>query len=321
MVEARRPRRARTVVATVATLALLALGASALPVPELSGRVVDLADLLPADAEARIDAKLVAFEQRTGAQVAVLTVTSLEGDPIEDFSIRVVEAWKLGRQGKDDGVLLLVSRDDRKMRIETGYGLEGQLTDAQSGRILDGVLRPRFRAGDYRGGIEEGVDTLLGTLDGLDVLPPEPAPGETPWGVRILGGLLFLVVIGTFSAVAVVAPGGVAWLLYVFLMPFYAAFPTALFGPKALVLFALWVIGFPILRLALKTPWGKAFQKQFPTFDPTATPSRSRWSSGGWSSGGWSSGGWSSGGGGFSSGGGFSGGGGSFGGGGASSSW
>ncbi|HET9208994.1 MAG TPA: TPM domain-containing protein, partial [Thermoanaerobaculia bacterium] len=121
-------------------LLVLAPAAQAREVPYLSGRVVDEAAMIPADARQRIEQKLAAFEQRTGGQVAVLTIESLQGDPLEDFSLRVVETWKLGKSGKDNGVLFLVSEQDRQMRIEVGYGLEPELTDAESGRILDNVV-------------------------------------------------------------------------------------------------------------------------------------------------------------------------------------
>ena len=144
-------------------LVLVSLQAAAAdkPVPFLSGHVVDEAGMIPEDARQRIDQKLIAFEQSTGAQVAVLTVESLDGDPLEDYSMRVVETWKLGKKEKDNGVLLLIAEQDRKMRIEVGYGLEGELTDLESGRIVDNVIRPDFQKGDFAGGIEHGVDSIL----------------------------------------------------------------------------------------------------------------------------------------------------------------
>ena len=135
-------------------LALAAATAPALEVPYLAGRVNDLADLLSPGAEARIEEELAALERETGAQGAVLTVPSLEGDPLEDFSLRVVDTWKLGREGVDDGVLLVIARDERQVRIEVGYGLEATLTDVGSKRILSDVMTPRFRAGDFDGGVE-----------------------------------------------------------------------------------------------------------------------------------------------------------------------
>lgn len=138
----------------VLLLALAAGPSPALEVPYLSGRVNDLADLLNPGAEGRLEQTLGQLEQETGAQAAVLTIPSLEGDPLEDFSLRVVETWKLGREEADDGVLLLIARDDRKVRIEVGYGLEATLTDVQSKRIISNLMTPRFREGDFDGGVE-----------------------------------------------------------------------------------------------------------------------------------------------------------------------
>ncbi len=286
----------------------LATAATGLEVPFLAGRVNDYAEILSAAAEERITAKLEAHEAETGNQVAVLTVASLEGDALESFSLRVAETWALGRAGVDDGVLLLVARDDRKMRIEVGYGLEGALTDAQSGRILRNILTPHFRAGDFDGGIEQGIDAILGTLAGGDVIPASApahdfAPGLGDLGGRLAAGGLFLLVVGMFSLVALFSPGCQSWFLYVFLMPFWGAFPAAFLSPKVgLVSLAAWVVGFPILKLILSsTGAGKRWVSSHPGW--------TNWTSGG--GGGWSGGG----------GGGFSGGGGSFGGGGASGSW
>lgn len=304
----------RTRAVFLATL-FLAAAASAKEVPFLSGRVNDLANLLDAAQRERVEARLAALEQATGAQVAVLTVDSLEGEVLEDYSMRVVETWKLGRQERDDGVLFLVAVNDRKMRLEVGYGLEGTLTDALTRRILDNVVRPRFKAGDFGGGIEAGVEAIAGTLQGQNVVPAE-APAGAPAGppplvARIVGMLIFALVIGVFSVIAVISSGCQSWFLYVFLMPFYVAFPSALLTPYVgLPIFAAWLIGFPILKFWLgKTPAGKAFVRTHPSL-ATFVASAARSSSGrGWSSGGGSSG---------SS---FSGGGGSFGGGGSSSSW
>lgn len=286
----------------------LAPALAALEVPYLAGRVNDLADLMADDVEQRITAKLAAFEEATGAQVAVLTIPSLEGEVLEEYSLRVAETWGLGRAEEDDGVLLLVARDDRKMRIEVGYGLEGRLTDLQSGRILRNVLRPAFREGEFGRGIEEGVDLIVATLQGDDVIPADPprrVTSDAPWPARILGLLLFLGFLSLFMLSALFSSGCSGWFLYLFLVPFLVAFPSAIVHPKVgVALAAVWLIAFPILKLILAyTGWGKRFTKEYPGL--------SRWGRSGGSS--WSGGGFSSGG--------FSGGGGSFGGGGASSSW
>jgi uncharacterized protein len=276
-------------------------------VPFLSGRVVDEAGIIDAEMELQITARLRRLEDATGAQVAVLTVQSLEGDPIEDFALQVAETWKLGRQDKDDGALLVVAVDDRAMRLEVGYGLEPTLTDALSARILDGALRPRFRAGDFAGGIQSGVEAIAGVIEGDETAVPEVSSdelAEAPLGARLGAGFIFLVVVGVFSLQALFSSGCGSWILYVFLMPFWLLFPMGIIHPVAgLVCFGLWLFGFPILHLffARSTP-GRRFVNSTPWIGSFTS------SGGGWSSGGFS-------------GGGFSGGGGSFGGGGASSSW
>jgi uncharacterized protein len=301
--------RRRALSLLVAAL-LAATPLAALDVPYLSSHVNDTAAMIPAGVRDHIEGQLAAFEKATGAQVAVLTVPTLDGDPIEDYSIKVAQTWKLGRKGVDDGVLFLVARDDRRMRIEVGYGLEAKLTDAQCGRILDDVVRPAFRNGDFGGGIEAGVNAITGTIEGKDVIP-SPSPfrsrgtAEVPLAGRLLGTLIFVIVIGVFSAVALFGKGCMSWFLYLFLMPFYAAFPAALWGAPGALAIPVWLLGFPIAKLLLgKTGAGKSFLKAHPGLVAFAA----------------SSGRSGSGGGGFS-GGGFSGGGGSFGGGGSSGSW
>lgn len=283
--------------------------AAAKEVPFLSGRVVDEAGLLPADRRASLEEELRSFEEATGAQVAVLTVESLEGEVLEDYSLRVAETWELGRSGEDDGVLLLVARDDRKLRIEVGYGLEDELTDLEAGRIVRNVIVPRFKAGDYPGGIEAGVDAILGTIRGEPgAVPDDPSPspgGDLDLVGRGFMGLIFFVVVGLFSLIALFGKGCQSWFLYAFLLPFYFTFPLAIFGPAGVVLGFAWLVAFPILRLFLdRTPRGRRLVRNSPWMSGLSTwaaTSSSR--SGGFG------------------GGGFSGGGGSFGGGGASGSW
>lgn len=145
-----------------------------LEVPPLSGHVNDQADLLSPAAEQALERKLTAYEQKTQQQFALLTLESLEGDALEDFSIRVVEAWKLGKKGKDDGLLLLVVERERKLRIETGYGLEGDVTDAFSARVIRNVLAPAMRAGDVGGGIDRSFDALMQKASGQTVTLADP---------------------------------------------------------------------------------------------------------------------------------------------------
>ncbi len=183
--------------------------------------------------------------------MAVLILPSLGGEPLEEYSVKVAQTWKLGQKGKDNGILLLISRDDHKVRIEVGYGLEGTLTDLRSNEIIDQVIRPRFRQGDFDGGVEQGVDAIVKVLHGqpLPARPAAPAGGGLPIAGRIIFALVFLVVVGAFSLIAVATRGGLSWFLYVFLIPFYLAFPFAFAGPVvAAALTGLWLIGFPIVK-------------------------------------------------------------------------
>ncbi|MBU6167385.1 MAG: TPM domain-containing protein [Alphaproteobacteria bacterium] len=148
----------------------LAAPAFADPVfPKLSGRVVDAAAVLPADAVARLDARLKALEDSTGTQLVVATVPDLGGYEIEDYGYQLGRAWGIGQKDRNNGAILLIAPAQRKLRIEVGYGLEGTLTDAVSSRIIRRTIVPRFKAGDLAGGVEAGVDELIALL----ALPPE----------------------------------------------------------------------------------------------------------------------------------------------------
>jgi uncharacterized protein len=276
--------------------------ALALDVPSLEGRVNDYADLISPAAETRIEQVLAALEQDEGAQVVVLTIDSLGGEQLEEYSLRIAETWKLGREAQDDGALLFIAKNDRKMRLEVGYGLEPVLSDVMSRRILDQVLRPRFRAGDFDGGVERAVDAIDGLIRGTSTLPPpsrSDAQGDLP---PRMFGVLWLLFLVPFVFV-VIGTNPFQWFLYLFLVPFMFVGGLTTAGPGGSPFFAVfWLIAAPIIwfffgRRRKKRTTGKGGRRT-----------------------GWSSGSWSSGGGGSSSGG-FSGGGGSFGGGGSSSSW
>lgn len=157
----------------VALLALLLLAAPlfAQTFPQLSGRVVDAAGILTPDVVARIEAKSAAIEQQTGAQVVVATVPDLQGYPIEDYGYRLGRQWGIGQKGKDNGVILLVAPNERRVRVEVGYGLEPILTDALSSVIVQEQILPRFRTGDMAGGVEAGFNSIAKQVE----LPPEEA--------------------------------------------------------------------------------------------------------------------------------------------------
>jgi len=146
----------------LALLTLPAASLSALDVPRLTDPVMDTAGIMSGTERQELSAFLTGVSEQTGVQLAVLTLASLEGEPLEDFSMRVAEAWKLGRSGQDNGILLLVSLEDRAIRIEVGYGLEDKLTDAKSGLIIRNVLAPQFRAGRYGQGIAEAARNIVG---------------------------------------------------------------------------------------------------------------------------------------------------------------
>src|SRR5215813_5229309 len=135
-------------------------------VPQLTGRVVDQTGTLSSGDIAQLTQTLADLEKRKGSQIAVLIVPTTDGEAIEQFSLRVAEAWKIGRKKVDDGALLVVAKNDRHLRIEVGYGLEGALTDVTSRRIIDEIITPKFRSGDFAGGINAGVDRMIAVANG-----------------------------------------------------------------------------------------------------------------------------------------------------------
>ena len=165
-------------------------------VPALSARVTDLTATLSAEQKAGLEQTLQAFEASKGSQIGVLIVPTTGTEPIEQFALRVGETWKLGRKKVDDGALLIVAKDDRTMRIEVGYGLEGVLNDATSKRIISEVITPRFKTGDYYGGISEGVASMIKLVSG-EALPEPARKSASRSGGMDLGSLLPLIFMGT----------------------------------------------------------------------------------------------------------------------------
>jgi uncharacterized protein len=282
--------------AVCTVFAVLAAEGDPQPIPPLKERVTDTTATLSAADEARIEAKLKQFEAQKGAQVAVLIVGTTQPEAIFDYALRVGEAWKLGRKGTDDGVLFLIAKNDRKLQILTGPGVQGTLTDAMSKRIIAETVAPKFRSGDFAGGIEQGVDKIIGVLQGEALPPPQKkrvsVKSTNYEGFLIVGviaalfvGPLLRSLLGRFLGAGATAgvTGAAAWLIAGGLL-----FPIAVAVIVFLVVLLMGAMNF------------------------------SSGSGGGWSGGGWSSGGGSSGGGSSDS---FSGGGGSFDGGGASGDW
>jgi uncharacterized protein len=181
-------------------LALLMAGAAGplraqVPLPPLEARVTDLTGTLTAQQQSTLEEKLAAFEARKGAQVAILILPTTQPEDIAQFGVRLLESWKLGRKGVDDGAALIVAKNDRAVRIEVQYGLEGVLTDATANRIIEDTIVPLFRQGDFFGGINTGIDQMLKVIDG----EPLPAPDQKwkgreseglPWPFLVFGALM-----------------------------------------------------------------------------------------------------------------------------------
>jgi uncharacterized protein len=277
-------------------------------VPPLTGRVVDQTGTLDSSDIAALNQKLADLETRKGSQVAVLIVPTTEPETIEQYSIRVADAWKIGRKKIDDGALFVVAKNDRHLRIEVGYGLEGALTDVTTKRIIDEDITPRFKSGDFAGGISAGIDRIIRVING----EPLPAPEPPHWVDQ--DSLINLVnPFNPFVIIAVLVAGAVLRQTL-----------GRLLGSAAtggIVGFIIWLFAGSIaIALLLAFVTFVVAMSIDASVTPGPTVGRGRHSRGGAWGGGWSGGGgWSSG----SSGGGgdFSGGGGSFGGGGASGSW
>ena len=185
----------------IVLLALIAFPALAddLPVPALTGRVVDQAGILSSDDESRLTGKLHDLETKTSIQLVVVTLPSLRSRPIEDWGLALGRTWGIGQKGKDNGVLLVVAPNDRELRIEVGYGLEGTLPDATANAIIRNVIVPRFKAGSMAGGISDGVDAILAVLSGTgeEFTPSrEEVIGQTvsEW-IPVLFVVLFIVLV------------------------------------------------------------------------------------------------------------------------------
>jgi uncharacterized protein len=284
-----------TAIRAVALGLVLALGgpavaAAEVPVPQLKTRVTDLTGTLTQAQLQSLEATLAAFEQKKGSQIAVLMLSSTKPETIEQYSIRVAEAWKIGRARVDDGVILVIARDDHQLRVEVGRGLEGPIPDVVAKRIIREVIAPHFLNGDFNGGIVDGTAALMRLIEG-EPLPPPNQQAAGPSSSADLEGMFAPLLVATVFLGA---------LLSKVLGRFFGATVTA--GIVGIAAFA--VVG-ALLAAVLAA---------ILAFFVTLVLGASGFRTGGWGSGGWS-------GGGSSGGGGFSGGGGDFGGGGASGNW
>ena len=271
------------------------------PIPPLSAHVTDVTQTLSAAERQALEAKLADWEARTGGQFAVLLVPSTQPEPIEAYAIRVADAWKIGRKGSDDGVLFVVAKNDRKLRLEVGYGFEGILTDATSKRIIAETVAPKFREGAFGAGIDAGVDRVIGVLAEGKPLPAAKARSRAARGGGFDPGMLFVLL---FIVVPLV--GGV-------LKKLMGRFAGSTVG-SGLVGAAAWLFAGSIVIGVIAAV--VAFIVMIFSGAGTGLLSGGRRGGGVWIPPG--GGGWGGGGGG---GGGWSGGGGGFGGGGASGDW
>ncbi len=198
--------------------------AAFIAIPELKSRVTDLTQTLSTEQKNQLEAKLTAFEQQKGSQIAVLIVPSTQPEDIAQYAIRVVEKWKVGREKVDDGFLVLVAKNDRKIRIEVGYGLEGAIPDLTAKRVINEIISPQFKQGNFYGGLDAGIDKLIGLVNGEPLSAPAKTANssgnlENLLPILLFGGLisgLFLrSILGTFfgSAVNGSLIGGAVWLL------------------------------------------------------------------------------------------------------------
>ncbi|PPD54733.1 MAG: hypothetical protein CTY10_07490 [Methylotenera sp.] len=198
--------------------------ANLVAIPELKSRITDLTQTLSADQHVQLDSKLAAFEQQKGSQIAVLIVPTTQPEDIAQYSIRVVEKWKIGREKIDDGVLILVAKDDRKIRIEVGYGLEGAIPDLIAKRLISEIISPQFKQGNFYGGLDAGVDKLIGLIHG-EALPEPKASAASGNAIEnllpillfggLISGLVLRSILGNFAGSAVNGSlvGAAVWLL------------------------------------------------------------------------------------------------------------
>ena len=206
------------VVVLVTLLAFASATPAAVSFPPLTGRVVDDASILSADTKQKLDALLAEHERQTGNQVVVATLKSLQGQTLEQFSYQLGRAWGIGQKGRNNGALLIIAPNERKARIEVGYGLEGTLTDAQSKLVIENILLPAFRKKDYDSGILAGTVTILKLLGGTPtnadvyVQPEEPSPNRDSGGLPVVAVIVILwIVFGRFFWPLLFVGGGHGW--------------------------------------------------------------------------------------------------------------
>ena len=219
--------------AILALVFLAATTASALEVPRYSDPVNDTAGVMSPSAQQALTDRIKTHEGKTGNQIVVLTIPSLEGEDIEGYAVRVFESWKPGKKGKDNGILVVVATKDRRMRIEVGYGLEGTLPDSAAGEIIRTAMAPQFKKGDYSGGIDAGVTAIITLLEtGEQPATVEEGGGkfsDQPLSGQILSYVFLLVIPAAFAAYGILSPGVAGWIFCAIPVAFFLLFPPIVY--------------------------------------------------------------------------------------------
>ena len=214
----------RCLAAGLLLFSAVVFAADEVAIPPLQQRITDLTQTLSANEQAALESKLAQFEQQKGSQIAILLIPTTQPEAIEQYAIRVAEAWKLGRKGVDDGILILVAKEDRKMRIEVGYGLEGIVPDSIANQVILDAMKPRFKQDDFYGGLDVATDQLIARINGEPLPePPQTQASQGDWGdllpMLLFGGLLvggvLRAIFGNFLGGAVNGGlvGAAVWLL------------------------------------------------------------------------------------------------------------
>jgi uncharacterized protein len=269
-------------------------------VPFMTGRITDNAGILSPEERAGISDLLKSYEETSTNQIAVLTVPSLEGGRLEEFAERVLQTWRLGEKGKRNGVLLLISPYERRIRIEVGESLREKLPEASADRVVREQMAPPFLQQDYYSGIVSGVHAICGYLEGTEAA--EVSPDEEDQGSeesffegpelsiyeRVLLGSFIFGIIGLFTVIGVLTPGA-GWFLYLFLIPFWAMFPIIVVGTRGTFFILMsYLIGFPVAKLVMgqrswyrkaKADLKKKGVAQIGNFTIKSGGSRASWSS------------------------------------------
>ncbi len=256
---------------TLLAILLTTTGFAFITVPPLTGRVNDYANIISPEVQSQLENRLKRHEDSTSNQIVVLTLPSLEGEILEEAANEIFNTWKLGQRGKDNGVLLLVYVQDRTLRIEVGYGLEGVLTDAHCDRIIRNEITPYFKSKAYGEGIMAGITAIQGAIHGT-YSAEDPSFWESLTQYEgigfpdcLLAGSFVMGMLLVFTALAIFVEGLLSWFLFCFLLFFYLTFPFVIFGSlTGFSILAAYITIFIWSKIWFRTAEGKVWlQKRF----------------------------------------------------------